>query len=383
VWGPLNRGPHDETHLERVTPAGVLWALVLASSCAVPQHQTPPVVPSDSALHVEEEEPRYLTATPPGPPGDVAGMAGEWDRVDSLLLSWHADAWSYLPVYAILVREASFRARVQIFVADPEDREMIRFHMAAAGAHMPSVELVDAPLDSVWIRDYGPLLVRTVDRGLRVIDMPYDRAEDDRVPAVVASRSGWMRSSPPIQLDGGHLLSDGEGRCIITDEVFALNAEMGILGGDVERTLRDYLGCRKIISIPALEEEETGHVDLMVYVTAPGKVLVGRYRRWEDPVNHQQLEEAARILRDAGFEVTRIPMPANDHRTVFRSYTNALVLNDAVFVPVYRSDRRFERAALRAYRQAFPDRVVIPIESDEVIEMGGAIHCITMTVPAI
>lgn len=374
---------HTSIALEKAIVAGLLCMLVLSSSCRLAHRPAPAGPTGMQATSAVEETAELHAPARLGPPTDVERMVGEWERVESILLSWHADAWSYLPVYLTLVQEASHRARVLIFVSDPADRELIRFHVAAAGAHMASVELIDAPLDSVWIRDYGPFLVRTHDRRLRAIDMPYDRVDDDRLPALVATHSGWMLSKPPVQLDGGHLQSDGEGRCIITDEVFALNAEMGIHGGDVERALRDYLGCRSVISIPALEDEETGHVDLMVYVTAPRKVLVGRYRRWEDPVNHRHLEKAARILREAGFEVTRIPMPANDRRQVFRSYTNALTVNDAVFVPVYSRDRRYERAALRRYREAFPGRVIIPVVSDEVIEMGGALHCISLTVPAL
>lgn len=362
---------------------GVLVAVLLAGSCTW-SHRTPaarPAPPVEAAAPADDGAP-FLTTEPDGPPGDVVGLPGEFDPVDSLLVGWHADAWSYLPVYATLVREASRRSKVLILVPEPADEELIRFHLAAAGAEMGRIELVPAPLDSVWIRDYGPLVVRTRDHRLRVIDLPYDRSNDDRVPALVAARAGWSLSRPPIQMDGGHLLSDGTGRCIATDDLVVLNGEMGIGEDQVRSSLRDYLGCRTLTLVPALDAEATGHVDLMVYVTAPGKVLVGRYRPYQDLENHRRLEAAADILEADGFEVTRIPMPDNDRRMVFRSYTNALAVNDAVFVPIYKRHRRFERAALRVFRRAFPDRTIIPVEADEVMEMGGAIHCITMTVPA-
>ena len=319
---------------------------------------------------------------PLAPPTDVTTLPGEFDPVSDLLVSWHADAWSYLPVYATLVREASKRSRVTVLLAEPEEEDFVRFHLAAAGADMGSVSLVYAPLDSVWIRDYGPLVVRTRNRQLRAIDLPYDRSDDDRVPGVLAARAGWTVSNPPIQMDGGHLQSDGTGRCIASDDLIYLNGELGIDEVQVRAALRDYLGCRQIVFVPAFEDEATGHIDLMLYVTGPGKVMVGRYRHWQDRNNGRRLDEAAKLLRLAGFEVTRIPMPGNEGRQVFRSYTNALTVNDAVFVPTYERDRRFERPALRAFRSAFPDRTVIPIPADEVMEMGGAIHCITMTVAA-
>ena len=321
-----------------------------------------------------------LTAAPPAPPGDVTALPGEFDSVSELLVGWHADAWSYLPVYATLVREASKRSRVVVLLAEQDEEDFVRFHLAAAGADMGAVDLVYAPLDSVWIRDYGPLVVRTHSRRPRAIDLPYDRSDDDRVPGVLAARSGWAVSNPPIQMDGGHLQSDGTGRCIASDDLIWLNGELGISEGEVRAALRDYLGCRQLYFVPAFVDEATGHLDLMLYVTAPGRVLVGRYRQWQDRENGRRLDETAKILETAGFEVARIPMPGNQGRRIFRSYTNALAFNDVVFVPVYKRDRRWERRALRAFRGAFPDRTIIPVEADEVMEMGGAIHCITMTV---
>ncbi len=312
----------------------------------------------------------------------MEGLPGEYDRVDALLVGWHADAWSYLPTYATLVREASKRSQVVVLLPDREEEDFVRFHLAAAGADMARVELLYAPLDSVWIRDYGPLVVRTRDRRLRAIDLPYDRQDDDRVPATLAARAGWSLSTPPIQMDGGHLQSDGTGRCIATDDLVVLNEELGITGEEVRAALRDYLGCRELILVPALDAEATGHVDLILYVTGPSEVLVGRYRPSQDRENGRRLDRAASILTRAGFQVTRIPMPGNQRRQVFRSYTNALAFNDVVFVPTYKRDRRFERAALRAFGRAFPGRTIIPVEADEVMEMGGAIHCITMTVAA-
>lgn len=359
----------------------LLVLAVLTGSCTWPQH--PPIATSaPDTADAPPQRSHFLTLAPPRPPTDVTALPGEFDPVTDVLVSWHSDAWSYLPIYATLVREASRRSRVVVLLAEPEEEAFIRFHLAAAGADMRAVELVYAPLDSVWIRDYGPLVVRTRTRRLRAIDMPYDRSDDDRIPGVLAARSGWAVSSPPIQMDGGHLQSDGTGRCIVSDDLIYLNGELGITEAEVRAALRDYLGCRQLVFVPAFVDEATGHVDLMLYVTGPGKVLVGKYRAWQDRENRYRLDDTAKILSLAGFEVTRIPMPSNERRQVFRSYTNALVVNDAVFVPVYHRDRRYERQALRAFRAAFPDRTIIPVEADEVMEMGGAIHCITMTVAA-
>jgi agmatine/peptidylarginine deiminase len=88
-------------------------------------------------------------------------------------------------------------------------------------------------------------------------------------------------------------------------------------------------------------------------------------------------------MREAGFDVTRIPMPDNRRRRVFRTYTNVLVLNQTVLVPTFRQNRRHERRALRAFAEAYPDRRIVGIVSDGVMGLAGALHCTAIAVPAL
>ena len=64
---------------------------------------------------------------------------------------------------------------------------------------------------------------------------------------------------------------------------------------------------------------------------------------------------------------------------VYRSYTNSLIVNNAVIVPIYEGDRRYEEEALQVYRNALSAGYEIyPLESETVIQLGGAVHCTTM-----
>ena len=51
-----------------------------------------------------------------------------------------------------------------------------------------------------------------------------------------------------------------------------------------------------------------------------------------------------------------------------------------MIIPVYPSQDRYEGAALDAYQRAFPSGYeLVTIDADRVIEMGGAVHCTTMS----
>lgn len=312
--------------------------------------------------------------------GGMPLLPGEYEPVDNVLFGWSEDAWGYTPTFSTLVRETSYRSKVTVLHSSATDLKPLRLELQHAGANLEAITFVQTPLDSMWMRDYGPFVVRSPSRAREVVDFNYSRANDDIVPQVFAQQTQLATHTLPIEIEGGHLQADGTGRCILSEDAILRNRDLGIVDGEVERLLRQHLGCQTLVIVPVLYGEETGHIDIFLYVTGPGHVLLGRYRNDEDGYNARRLERTARLLRKAGFTISRVPMPSNRRRRIFRTYTNALAVEDAIFVPVYRSERRYERVALRAFERAFPTRIVIPIEADEISELGGAIHCIAMTV---
>ena len=112
-------------------------------------------------------------------------------------------------------------------------------------------------------------------------------------------------------------------------------------------------------------------------------ILVGEYDEL-DPQNAALLDRNVERLRrfaeanDWDLNIVRIPMPVG-RNGVYRSYTNSLIVNDTVIVPTYRGDRRYEARALDIYRNAMPAGYkIVPIDSEDAIQLGGAVHCTTM-----
>ena len=130
--------------------------------------------------------------------------------------------------------------------------------------------------------------------------------------------------------------------------------------------------------------EGTGHVDMYVHIVGPARAIVGEYTEDQDAANKQATDTGAQMLEEAGYTVTRVPMPDNDNHYTFRSYTNALAVEDVVLVPVYDEDQTGEAEALEAFEEAYAadgrEWEMVPMDSDAVIRYAGAIHCITMTV---
>jgi len=60
---------------------------------------------------------------------------------------------------------------------------------------------------------------------------------------------------------------------------------------------------------------------------------------------------------------------------VTRTYTNSLISNHKVLVPVYGIE--MDSTATEIYRTLCPDHEVIGIDSEQIIHRAGAVHCIT------
>ena len=308
-------------------------------------------------------------------------LPGEFETVDRLVIGWSADNWQYLPYFATVLRQVPPEVIVTLVVAEGQDSRALIRALRRRGVTFRNLEVVTAAVDTMWVRDYGPLVVDT-EHGRDVVDLPYgnDRPGDDRVPGVLANHWRFGLRQPPLDMEGGHIQADGQGTCVITDDVVVRNAEKLSLG-EVRRVLREQFGCRTAVVVPALEGEPTGHLDMFVYVTGPRQALVGAYEPAQDAVNAELLDRAADRLTAAGFTVERVPMPDNDGATVFRTHTNALTLNHVVLVPVYRADRSSRSRALAAFRKAFPDRRVVAVAADALIDLAGSVHCTALTIP--
>lgn len=344
------------------------WCIAaLLAACAYP---SPPEAQSPVAAPVAAEPTLVLP--------------GEFEPVERVLIGWEQSNWELLDYFTNLALAITEEADL-VVVGEQSDRDELISYLVAAGVPPERIDRIDAPLDTMWMRDYGPVYVRAADGERVVVDLPYalgDRTRDDELPATVAAHERRPHLRVKLPVEGGHIQADGAGRCVLTDDVVVNAAlDFGMPLQELQGRLRRTFGCRQIVYVPSLEGEETGHLDVFALVTGPGRILVGRYPRAQDPENAELLDVGAELLEEAGFEVTRIPMPSHRRRYVFRTYTNALILDGAVLVPVYRETARYEAEALRVLAEAFPGRRIVPIEADAPMDLAGAVHCTTRSVP--
>ncbi len=275
--------------------------------------------------------------------------------------------------------------------------------MAVAQRLMGSqVALWPCPVDDLWMRDTGPVFVRTEQGGVAGIDFnfngwggkqPFD--QDAQVAAWVTQHLGVRRIQTDLVLEGGALEVDGQGSAIITEScVVNRNRNPGLSKAAIEERLKRLLGLETIIWLPGIKGQDItdGHTDFYARFARPG-VVVAAYDPDPQSFDHAVTLRHLEILRAATdaagrrLEVEVLTAPSRTRprfasREFAAGYVNFYVCNGAVLVPEF-GDPVADTAAQNTLRRLFPGRDVVALNIDAVAAGGGGIHCTTQQQPKV
>jgi agmatine deiminase len=237
--------------------------------------------------------------------------------------------------------------------------------------------------DSPWVRDYGPVQIE-VGGDPVWLDFAYrgERGLDDGIPALLAEHLRIKLERYNVVLEGGALIGNGRGLCAMTEESLA---ETGVNPAEPEAVdwLLDRLGCRALALLPKLPGELTGHADMLAQFLAPDLVAVAEIDAAAAPAEARALELSVAALRAAAvqlgqpLEVLRLPMPFEGE--TFYSYVNGTPLRGYFLVPSYSQvSEEVEAEVYRRLDAALPHLELVPVPSDIMIGLGGAVHCMTL-----
>ncbi|KOO04574.1 agmatine deiminase [Vibrio nereis] len=354
------------------------------------------------------------------PAQDGFYFPAEFQPVSEVWLAWpeRRDNWreGALPAQRTFASVANTIAEVtKVCVAVSSQQ----FDHAREQLHS-GVRLVEMPLNDAWMRDIGPTVLVNQAGERRGISWQFNAwggeynglyenwQHDDLVASSVCEILGIDHYRAPFVLEGGAIHTDGEGTLYTTEECLLSPGRNPHLSQDqIEQKLREYLGIEKIIWLPKglFNDETDGHVDNLMHVIAPGKVVLS----WTDDPNDpqyalsRQAEQVLKQQRDAkgrDIEVIRLPLPGPLHYSeeeangiessdgmnrlagerLSASYANFLIVNGYVFLPLL--DESTDAIAKDILQRAMPQHHIIGIPTREVLLGGGNIHCITQQIPA-
>lgn len=323
------------------------------------------------------------------PPSVQVRAVAEFEPASILLLTYFPGY--YDNVYKGIITSTIDSVKIYFFYNSSSMKNAIINRMKSWGISDTKINsntvFVYTGVDSVWMRDSGPNPIVSSDNKYGIVDFRYysDRYYDDKIPTELANLLSLNVFRPSMDYEGGNFMTNGQGLCMATRGSIWEN--LPLRDRDVQKILSNYMGCQKIVFLKPLAGEGTTHIDMFAKFTSEDTILLGKYDFSQDCINYDILEENYNILLNTTttdgrpLNIIRIPMPDNSDG-VWRTYTNSLLINKIALVPVYSQHRRYEAEALNAYKTALGSEwQIVPIDSEEIIPDGGAIHCITMTVP--
>jgi agmatine deiminase len=322
--------------------------------------------------------PDYMFLRPPA----------EYEPNDAILMRW---GWpeAVLTSMIVPITTGDSRARVMLVVSGPSQQASASNTLASAGANVDRIDFVQAPSDSVWIRDYGPRFA-SGDFQRIIIDHEYDRPrpQDNQIPGAIAGQLDIPLYELPLAQGGGNYHSFANGEAFITDTILHYNPSV------TEQQVIDYFAALQGVDLTVLGSlgvdqnggtggawyDGTGHLDMWFIPIDDDTVVIGQYDENEwNGIPHDVTEDAVTLMQSRGYNVIRTPGWRSGG--VHFTYTNTVIVNDLVIVCSFNGYPTENAQALAAFEQAFPDRTVIQVGCSGIIGSAGALHCIVKHKP--
>lgn len=328
----------------------------------------------------------------------------EWTPQSGVMITWpHEETdWAYMLDEAVacfkdLAREISKRERLLVVCKDE-----VAVRQALGDVMNDNITFRVMETNDTWARDHGPITVfvegepTLYDFQFNGWGLKFASNFDNQITRKLygadtfSSKVGYANLLHYV-LEGGSIESDGEGTLLTTAEcLLSKNRNEHLQKEEVEEFLKNVFGLKRILWVNhgyLAGDDTDSHVDTLARF-CDAKTIA--YVKCDDENDEhceelKAMEDELKSFRDAEgnpYRLVALPMAEERYEDDFRlpaTYANFLIMNGAVLMPTYRSERDTE--AIAALQSAFPDREVVGVDCSALIHQHGSLHCVTMQLP--
>ncbi|MFA9392632.1 MAG: agmatine deiminase family protein [Prolixibacteraceae bacterium] len=333
-------------------------------------------------------------------------LPAEWHQQKAVQLTWpHVNSdWAYL----IDEVEACF-FEIAKAIAEREPLIIVCPNSKALQQKLPkdilnNISFYEMDSNDTWARDHGGITV--FDQGQPVVydfcfngwGMKFAANHDNQITRKLIAEGAFPEHKYSnmnfFVLEGGSIESDGIGTILTTEEcLLSPNRNDSLSKSEIEGCLKQFFGAERILWLTngfLVGDDTDSHVDTLARFCSEDTIA---YVKCVDPNDEHfealsKMEEELKTFTQANGESYRLialPMattildPEDDHRLP-ATYANFLIINGAVLFPIYKC--KTDEPALKAIKNAFPDREIVPIDCSVLIRQHGSLHCVTMQYPS-
>lgn len=317
----------------------------------------------ESRLQVDLRRDFYPTDPPIGPVRNIA----EFEPMEGVLIRYP------FGINHNLIAAMSQETIVTTIVLNQPQMNYVIGYYNSNGVNTANCNFLLAPSDSWWTRDYGPWYVVDGNNEVGIVNFPYNRPQrpnDNDIPIAMANFLGIDLYGMDLIHTGGNYMTDGMGISASSDLVIAENPSLTV--AQIDQFVLDYLGVETYHKVPDPNGTYIDHIDCWGKFLDVDKILIR-----EVPPTHSQYDEIEATVAyfeaqtssyGTPYEVYRVNTPYD------QPYTNSLILNNRVFVPIT-GNATYDNAALQVYEDAMPGYEVLGFTGDWY--STDALHCRT------
>ncbi|MEU9110471.1 agmatine deiminase family protein [Streptomyces sp. NPDC048483] len=334
--------------------------------------------------------------------GENYTAPAEWEAHSGCVMAW---PWDRNVGWGALLNDVQAEiAGIATAIAQFEPVTMFAEPGQAAAARAQcgsTVTVTEYPINDCWARDTGPIFALNqpknaklgLDFGFNGWGNKYPFDKDDFLPVGVCQYLNVPRQDVSMILEGGSVITDGDGTLITTEEcLLNPNRNPSMTKAQIESTLLAAYGATKVIWLPyglAFDDITNGHVDLIAAYLGPAKLLLHTQPDTGNP-NHDRMEANRTVLQNStdargrSFQIVEMHhQPQFTHHGLqvkTFSYTNYYETSGNVVVPT--AGEPTDALALAQFQTLFPGKQVVGKLARTLAWGGGGVHCVTQHIPA-
>jgi agmatine deiminase len=322
--------------------------------------------------------------TPTAPPDGFVRNIAEWERNQGVIIAYPGGYYGGFGIPVDLIAQLADVTHVYLIYSDSEDLATIQTELSDGGVNTDSVSYHNVPADTYWTRDFSPWFIQhgtPPEAGIVNFDYNRNRPDDNYVPVEFGSILDIDVFGMEVEHTGGNYMCDGMGKAASTTLVYDENADnqsYNIDAAEVDARMENYLGITDYIVAEDPMDDYIEHIDCWAKFLDVDKVLVGEVPESDD--RYEDYEAAADYFANhqssygTNYEVYRAYSPDG------QPYTNSLIMNGHVFVPVPTgSGSEWNDEAIAVYEEAMPGYQVHAVENTTAPDWQStdALHCRT------
>lgn len=327
------------------------------------------------------------------PPSGNVRFPAEFEPMQGVIIAYSDDGFGLPTDMIVSITES---CKVYVLVSSSAQKYANR-ELQNAGADMDNVVYWNMDVDSYWARDFGPWYIFN-DNEPAIVDFVYNRnrVNDDDAPINIAGLQDLPLYGMNLIHTGGNMMQDGRGVGVSDELVYNENYEEGsdhhgsgnsatpqlnlhYSHEQINAIMKSYLNIEPYHVTADPLGQYIAHVDCWGKFLAPDKIIIARMP--QNDAHYQDYEDVANYFATTNcyygypYKVYRVDELSSASNGTLAPYTNSLILNDKVYVPLG-ANSTYNANALAVYEEAMPGYTIIGVNSGFNAWLNSdAIHC--------